>query len=66
MTDREFVQNFVPNARYLNLDGNHCIDDHAGDRYLAYGRISRRQAWHAAREAVAALIKRQTNNEKRK
>jgi hypothetical protein len=45
---RSFVLSQVPQARYLNLSGTHCIDDHDNDRYLAYRANSRVAAWRIA------------------
>lgn len=38
---RTFVLEKMPQARYMNLDGCHCIDDHYNDRYLSYAAASR-------------------------
>lgn len=45
---RAFVKSLIPQARYLNLGGHHCIDDHANDRYLSYRAPSRGKAWSIA------------------
>jgi hypothetical protein len=55
MRDRQFVIQEIPQARYMNLAGHHCIDDHDNDRYLAYGQPNRAAAWREARRFLQNL-----------
>ena len=61
MTFRDRVKKIMPQACYMNLAGNHCIDDDYNDRYLAYGCSSRKQAWKAA---LKFLLKREKGEER--
>lgn len=54
MNYRQSVKAIIPQARYLNLNGAHCIDDDPNDRYLSYSCASRYMAW---KEAYAFLEK---------
>jgi len=45
---RTFVMEKMPQARYMNLGGCHCIDDHYNDRYLSHAAASREVAWKEA------------------
>jgi hypothetical protein len=56
MTDRSFVLQVMPQARYMNLAGNHCIDDDYNDRYLAYGASSRAVAWREAKKFLERRV----------
>jgi hypothetical protein len=54
--DISFVLQVMPQARYMNLAGNHCIDDDYNDRYLAYGASSRSAAWREAKKFLERRI----------
>lgn len=56
MSDRSFVLQVIPQARYMNLAGHHCIDDDYNDRYLAYAELSRKAAWREAKKFVERRI----------
>lgn len=56
MTSRQFVLQVMPQARYMNLAGHHCIDDDYNDRYLAYGQSSRTAAWREAKKFLERRI----------
>lgn len=56
MNDRGFVLQVIPQARYMNLAGHHCIDDDYNDRYLAYGASSRAAAWREAKKFLERRI----------
>jgi hypothetical protein len=56
VTDRGFVLQIMPQARYMNLAGHHCIDDHHNDRYLAYAASSRAAAWREAKKFLERRI----------
>jgi hypothetical protein len=55
MTDRAFVLQVMPQARYMNLAGHHCIDDDYNGRYLAYGQTSRAAAWREAKRFLQRI-----------
>lgn len=57
-TARQFVLAYIPQARYMNLCGAHCIDDHYNDRYLAYHSPSRSAAWREAKGFIERRLER--------
>lgn len=54
MNYRKLALELCPQARYMLLDGHHCIDDNYNDRYLAIRSRSRYMAWKEAYEFLKA------------
>jgi hypothetical protein len=50
---RKKVLELVPQAKYMNLSGCHCIDDYYNDRYLSYAATNRGKAWIEAAQYLA-------------
>jgi dienelactone hydrolase len=60
MTNRAFVLSKVPQAKYKNLNGCHCIDNLSNNRFLSYAAKSREGAWKEAAE----YLKKESNDVK--